>query len=81
VAGWVVNGTNLVSGAYINGNPGTDWVLKGTGDLDGDGKSDLIFQNISGQGAAWTMNGFVPLTTTTFGPNPGTSWHIMAGTG
>jgi uncharacterized repeat protein (TIGR01451 family) len=62
-------------------NPGADWQIKGTGDFNGDGKDDLVWQHTNGQAAMWLMDG----TQTTFvgavGPfNPGANWHIQ-GTG
>ena len=51
----------------------------GTGDFNGDGKADILWQNDDGMPAIWEMNG-----TSIIGggalPNPGPSWHV-AGTG
>ena len=77
-----MNGTNAASvGAVGPFNPGPSWQIKGTGDFNGDGKSDILWQNTTAQPAIWLMNG----TNATFGGaagsfNPGPSWHIK-GTG
>src|SRR5262249_20618493 len=43
-------------------------------DLNGDGNSDLVFQN-NGQAGVWLMNGTTPIAEAGLG-NPGPSWHI-----
>ena len=60
-------------------NPGPSWHVKDSGDFNGDGKSDILWQNDDGTPAIWLMNG------TTCCPsarpvsfNPGPSWHIKA---
>ena len=58
-------------------NPGPSWQIRGTGDFNGDGRSDILWQGSDGTPAIWLMDG----TTTTFvgavGPfNPGPSWQI-----
>jgi ELWxxDGT repeat protein len=44
-------------------------------DLNGDGLSDLVFQN-NGQAGVWLMNGTTPIAEAGLG-NPGASWHII----
>jgi hypothetical protein len=48
-------------------------------DFNGDGASDLLFQNSNGMPAIWEMNGTTPIFATAL-PNPGSSWHVI-GTG
>ena len=58
-------------------NPGPSWHVEGTGDFNGDGKSDILWQHDSGLPAIWTMDG----TNITAGgaalPNPGHDWHLI----
>jgi len=50
----------------------------GAEDLNGDGKSDIVFQNDNGQPGVWLMNGTTPtLQTGLFDPGP--AWHIIPG--
>ena len=54
--------------------------MVGTGDFNGDGKSDILFQNTGGQVTIWLMTGATPTTEALVGANPGPSWHVI-GTG
>ena len=73
--------TVLASGAAGPFNPGPSWQIKGTGDFNGDGKSDILWQNTDGTAAIWLMNGMNATAVGAVGPfNPGPSWHIE-GTG
>ena len=77
-----MDGTNAVSvGAAGSFNPGPSWQIKGTGDFNGDGKSDILWQGSDGTPAIWLMNGSTVLANGAAGPfNPGPSWQIK-GTG
>ena len=66
---------NQIAGAAVGSNPGPTWHVEGSGDFNGDGKSDILWQNDSGAPAIWTMDG----TTVTGGAiltNPGSDWHL-----
>ena len=58
---WVMNGASVLkTSSGMPGVAGADWAVKGMGDFDGDGKSDIAFQNTaSADGAVylWEMNG------------------------
>jgi hypothetical protein len=45
-----------------------------TSDFDGDGYSDILWQNTSGEVAIWEMNGTSVIGGASLG-NPGSSWH------
>ncbi len=47
-------------------------------DANGDGFSDIFWQNTSGQAAIWTLNGLTQTGGATVGGNPGPTWHLKA---
>jgi hypothetical protein len=73
-----MNGTTPFREQLVGGNPGPSWHSVGTGDYNGDGKSDILWQNDSGQASIWLMNGTTPVSEVLVGSNPGPSWHIHA---
>ena len=81
---WEMNGTNQIPGGsqLVGPNPGPDWKVVGTGDFNGDGHSDILWQNADGQASIWEMNGTnqIPGGSQLVGPNPGPSWKVV-GTG
>ena len=80
---WLMNGTTPTSetlsrSAQTLGR--ASWHVVGSGDFNGDGKSDILWQNTDGQAAIWLMNGTTPTSEALVGTNPGSSWQIV-GTG
>ncbi len=75
-----MNGTNVIGSAVVGPNPGPSWKAIGTGDFNGDGHSDILFQNTNGQVAIWEMNGTNVIGAAVVGLNPGPSWKVI-GTG
>jgi hypothetical protein len=60
-------------------DPGPSWHIKDDGDFDGDGRSDILWQNDDGTPSIWLMNGFSAQSMGAVGPvNPGPSWQIKA---
>jgi hypothetical protein len=60
VAIWAMNGTSYLRSESPTGQGvmGKNWTIRAVGDMDGDGKPDLIWQHrANGQVAAWIMNG------------------------
>ncbi|MBY0339521.1 MAG: FG-GAP-like repeat-containing protein [Acetobacteraceae bacterium] len=53
---WAMDGPGR-AGEGALGGPGEGWSLAAKGDLDGDGRSDLMWQHQDGRLHAWTMNG------------------------
>ena len=51
--------------------------LAAASDFNGDGKSDILWQNDDGTPAIWEMNGTTTINSATLA-NPGPSWHIKS---
>ena len=61
-------------------NVPTTWTIAETGDFDGDGKSDILWHDNTGNTAIWLMNGGT-VSSNLFVSNVPTSWSIQgAGT-
>ena len=72
---WIMDGTHITGFAALP-NPGPTWHVAEAGDFNGDGKSDILWQNDNGLPAIWTMDG-TNITGFTALPNPGSDWHIV----
>jgi FG-GAP-like repeat len=75
-----MNGTSVlnVSTSFV-ANVSGSWSIVGTGDFNGDGSSDILWQDTSGNVAIWEMNGTTILNqATSFVANvPGGTWSIV----
>jgi hypothetical protein len=83
LAVWHMNGLNLESASLLNpSHPGdSNWRLAGAGRLNGDNKSDLVFQHTDGSLAAWYMDGVNLIQGTLLNPShPGDANWWLAGT-
>ena len=76
-----MNGNTVIGGGPASPNPGPTWHAIGTGDFNGDGFSDILWQNDSGQASIWEMNGTSQIAGGSHpaGPNPGSSWRVVSG--
>ena len=70
---WLMNGTSTLSNAVILSDP--NWTVTHTGDLSGDGKTDLVWRSGGGQTAAWLQNGLSTTSTATLMFD--TNWSVQ----
>jgi hypothetical protein len=77
---WLMQGDRMTSLGFLTpADPGPDWKVAGAADLNGDGQTDLIFQNASnGDVAYWLMNGVAAVKIGYITPrNPGVGWRLV----
>lgn len=79
---WYMNGTQLIDGVLMNPGqvPDTDWKIVGVGDVNADGKPDLVWHHMTnGSIAAWIMNGITMTSGGLLSPGsvPDTAWKIV----
>jgi len=83
---WYLNGTSVVTyGAPFAAVANTAWQVAGAADFDGDGQTDLLWENSqTGDVLVWNMGGADGTTVRSYGSLfatvPNTAWHIV-GTG
>jgi hypothetical protein len=70
-----MNGTTVTQAGVVAGNPGPSWHVVGTGDFNGDGKTDIAWRNDNGSVAVWDMTGTTVQASAVLA-NPGTSWNV-----
>jgi len=71
---WDVTG-GVQNSATVAGGAPDEWTLVGTGDLNGDGKDDLIWRHDAGGVAGWLMDGATATSTAMIGGAPN-EWQI-----
>ena len=63
----------------VDQNPGVPWHVAATGDIDGDQRAAIVFQNDNGAIAAWEspipVGGQIHFSVQSNLPDPGTGWH------
>ncbi len=80
---WLMNGLTLVDGTLLSPSnvADTNWKVVGSGDVDGDGSSDIFWQHQStGEASVWFMNGTTLLSGTLLSPAgvADMTWKIRA---
>jgi len=73
---WRLNGNSVVTNQAING-VGPTWHVAGTGDLNGDGKADIVWVEAGGAIVVYLMNGTAITSSTTIGAVPA-GWTLVA---
>ena len=81
LAVWFLNGATAASSTYLTPSAsGLDWELRSVIDLNGDGQTDLIWQNnISGAVGAWLMTGTTATSVSLLNPGSVASGWKLAG--
>jgi hypothetical protein len=69
-----MNGGQLLA-AGNSGTAGTAWHIAGAGDLNGDGRDEILWRNDDGHVAEWVMNGTQLVSAADLG-SVATTWHI-----
>lgn len=82
VAVWLMSGNAVVGTQLLSIDRVADvnWIIRAVGDINGDGRADLIWQHRTGGWiAAWFMNGSQVLSTGLLSINrvPDTNWEIV----
>ena len=80
VAVWQMNGAQVTAAAQVwTINAADGWAHSGFGDFNGDGKTDLLFENATNHGVAvWEMNGAQVLAGAQIGTiNAAADWHLI----
>ena len=77
IAMWFMDGFTVKSVEFLTGiSLSPDYILKGVGDMNGDGKTDLLWQDGNSRDVAvWLMNGTSVLSKATLGSAPA-EWTI-----
>jgi FG-GAP repeat len=71
-----MNATTVSSSAGV-GNVGGIWSVAATGDYNGDGKTDILWTDTSGNTVMWLMNGAVVSSSAFLGNIP-TTWKVQS---
>jgi hypothetical protein len=78
VAIWLMNGITVTNSSTATfGNMPASWFVAGSGDFNGDGNSDILWQDSSGDIAIWEMNGTTILNPSVTGVGSlSTVWSV-----
>jgi hypothetical protein len=71
-----MNAGAVISSGGIGNAPPAVWMAAGIGDFNGDGKSDLVWRDSSGDTSIWFMNGVSVASTGSVGNIP-TNWMLQ----
>lgn len=79
---WYMNGLTLIDSVYLSVNrvADTDWQIAGSGDFNGDGKPDIVWQHRTQRWlAVWLMDGITVTASELMTPNQifDSQWRIV----
>jgi hypothetical protein len=77
---WLMDGTTITNNVNtaLVATVQSQWSIKGTGDFNGDGKADILWQDNLGNVAIWEMNGTAVLNqNSSFVGNVAGQWSIQ----
>ena len=78
VGAWLGNGLTLGSTGILTAALPAEWVIQGLGDLDGDGKDDIVVRNTStGDVGVWLGNGLTLGSTGVIAGSVPLEWEIQ----
>jgi hypothetical protein len=82
IATWLLSDTQVLNTLWLSPDTVSDlnWRIVGAVDMNSDGQTDLVWQNVStGQLGVWYMNGTALGTTAYLGGSPQTdnNWRIV----
>lgn len=78
---WHMNGPNVLFSRYLTPDAADpSWKVRGSGDFNGDGEPDLVWQNIStGEVLCWFMDGVLQFSAGWFNPTAvDANWEIAS---
>jgi hypothetical protein len=73
VIGWLMDDGTIISSALIGGD--LSWAVNNTADVNGDGKTDIIWRDSSGGTVVWLMNSFNALENVVLGGDA--TWTLI----
>jgi chitodextrinase len=75
---WLMNGAALSGGGAVFATiTDPNWSVAGVGDVDGDGKSDILWRNnTTGENVIYLMNGAAISSSAAINPLQGSDWSI-----
>ncbi|MCW3055873.1 MAG: hypothetical protein JWN14_5043, partial [Chthonomonadales bacterium] len=78
VVAWYMQASVYVGGSFTSVDPASGYKLVGAGDINADGKPDLVFQNTStGVVVIWYMNGVTYSSGATVSTTPASGYNVV----
>jgi hypothetical protein len=72
-----MDGMSVTGAGFIGSNSDPNWHVVSTGDFNGDGRSDILFQHTDGQLYQWQMDGFSVTGAGFVGSNTDPGWQVV----